>query len=274
MKCTRPVLERTKTGPVEIVERPCGKCPACRSKKAQEWVFRLYAEMKCHEKAVFVTLTFDDEHIDMLPVISNGVVAWHSLAKWPAQNFMKSLRKNAEKKLRYYIVGEYGETSHRPHLHGIIFGLGPDDRNVIEKSWPHGFVSVGTVTPSSIGYVARYCVKKLFEDTEEYKDLGLLPEFSLQSLKPGIGFNAIEKGVCKSENGGYYVWYQGRRQAAPRYFVDKVRSVVEKIAAQRLSVDVRDARIDEYECNGRSEVLESIQSEKNTVARRRARARV
>lgn len=173
MKCTRPVLERTKVGPVEVVERPCGVCPACRSTKAQEWTYRLYAENKLHKKSCFVTLTVDDEHMSEVfePSLSGS---YFSLNKKTLQDFNKRLRKNLSQPIRFYSVGEYGEKSKRPHYHGIYFGLGVEDRPVIEKSWKFGFVSVANVTPASIAYVARYCTKKLFSAGLDYKSEGMV----------------------------------------------------------------------------------------------------
>lgn len=269
MRCTRPVLERCKTGPIEVVERPCGKCPSCLANKAQDWVYRLYAEQKLHENAVFVTLTYDDENIQRLKLSPVGL---YSLDKVESQKFMKRLRKAVEpRKVRFFLAGEYGETTYRPHFHAILFGLSEEDRPIIEMAWNRGFVQVGTVTPSSIAYVSRYCTKKLYADNGVYKELGLEPEFNLQSRNPGIGANALSKGLKRSDDGQYFVWYQGRRSRAPRYFVDKARTAVEQLVARRRSVDARDERQRDYESNGHSEVAEQIQSEKNVLARRRKR---
>lgn len=269
MNCTRPVLERCKTGPVEVIERPCGVCPACRSRKAQEWTYRLYAELKLHQKAVFVTLTYDEEHIKKLRKGSNGL---YSLNKRDAQLFYKSLRDFIKpEKIRHYTVGEYGEHTKRSHFHSIIFGLGPEDRPIIEKAWKKGFVSVGSVTPSSIAYVARYCVKKLFTDSKEYEALGLEPEFSLQSNRPGIGYNAIKKGLKRGTDGRYFVWFQGRKSHAPRYFTDKIKSDYERLVGRFRSRTSTDDRLRDYEVSGKSEVAEQIQAEKNLLASRRLR---
>ena len=43
----------------------CGKCYECRKKKAREWRIRLAEEIR-HNKSYFVTLTIDDENLEML----------------------------------------------------------------------------------------------------------------------------------------------------------------------------------------------------------------
>ena len=265
MRCTRPVLERCKTGPVEIVERPCGKCPACLANRAQEWTYRLFAENKLHKKSCFVTLTYSDENLERLYLSPSGL---YSLSKKELQNFNKRLRKNLSERIRFYGVGEYGGHTKRPHFHEIIFGLGVEDRKLIEQAWPFGFVTVGNVSPSSIAYVARYCVKKLFSERLDYDKEGVLPEFSLMSNRPGIGFNAISKGVRTDDNGRLFVWYQGKKSAVPAYFKAKVRTAVDQFLARCVSQQARDERLADYDRDGRCEFSEQLQAEKNTLARR------
>ena len=43
----------------------CGKCYECRKKKAREWRIRLAEEIR-HNKSYFITLTIDDENLEML----------------------------------------------------------------------------------------------------------------------------------------------------------------------------------------------------------------
>ena len=267
MKCTRPVLERCKTGPIEIVERPCGVCPSCRATKAQNWTYRLYCESKLHKKAVFITLTYDEEHVKKLQKSPFGL---YSLNKKDMQIFMKSLRKISVDKLRFFGVGEYGEHTHRPHMHLIVFGLCEDDELLIRRAWSKGFVKVGSVTPSSIAYVARYCTKKLLDEHIDYD--GLLPEFNLQSNRPGIGFGAIDKAVMRSADGNLYCWYEGKRVGLPKYFKDKVRTSYEQYRARLSSQARRDMRCEKF---SDEKILEQdLQRERNTIASRRARKKV
>lgn len=262
MKCTRPVLERCKTGPVEIVERPCGVCPACRATKAQNWTYRLYCESKLHDKSVFITLTYDDEHLKQLRKSEQGL---YSLSKKELQNFMKLFRKNLSRQIRFFGVGEYGEKYKRPHFHLIVFGADEEDEPVIRQSWSKGFVKVGSVTPASIAYVARYCTKKLVDDGIDDPDL--LPEFNLQSNRPGIGFGAINKAVKRTENGDLYCWFQGKRVGLPKYFKEKVRTAVEQYSARRRGYIERMAQ-DVPTLN------QQLQSEANTLSARRARKKL
>ena len=64
---------------------PCGRCVNCRKNKRQSWVYRLQAEADEYPFSLFVTLTYDDEHIPTaiigedlfettVGVVSNSVV--------------------------------------------------------------------------------------------------------------------------------------------------------------------------------------------------------
>lgn len=271
MRCTRPVLERCKVGPVEIVERPCGKCPACLSNKAQAWTYRLYAESKLHKKSCFVTLTYDEDSIKDLYLSPTGL---YSLDKKAYQNFMKRLRKNSVDKLRFYAVGEYGGQTKRPHFHAIIFGLGVEDSHLIEQAWNLGFVTVGEVTPGSMAYVARYCTKKMYADNLDYEQEGIQREFSLMSNRPGIGANAIDKGVRYDKEGRCYVWFKGRRYSVPQYFKDKIKSAYDSYISRLASQRASDDRSADYDASGRSELEEALQAERNVVQKRGLRSKL
>lgn len=149
-----------------------------------------------HAGSLFVTLTYNDDH---LPDLS-------SLVPKHLTNWLKRLRKQVS--FRYFAVGEYGGLTWRPHYHAAIFG--PEHilcsecsesrkkvRNcqcLIAKTWPFGYVFVGTITKDSAGYVAGYVTKKLTNKKEPYVQEILQsrhPEFSRMSLKPGIGGLAI-----------------------------------------------------------------------------------
>lgn len=271
MQCTRPVPERCKTGPIDVVYRPCGVCPACKQNKSRDWAYRLYCEQRLHEKSVFVTLTYDDEHIERLKLSPRGL---YSLDKAELQGFMKRLRGNYGKPLRYYGIGEYGGKSCRPHYHLIVFGLGEEDLRVIQKSWEFGFVYVGSVTPRSVSYVARYCTKKIFKDSLDYEAECILPEFSLQSLKPGIGFGAIDKAIRRTKDGRYFGWFNGSRIRVPRYFLEKIRTDLERLKGRRFAVDSEDKIVQAYEESGKDRFAEQMQAERNVISKRSNRKKL
>lgn len=220
MLCRRPYI-RDPTGKILVRGRdmgfdgkadgvpfPCGQCLACRINRRRVWTLRLILENFYHEKASFVTLTYNDEN---LPYSLKGVPC---LCKRDIQLFLKRLRKRfGEVKLRYYAVGEYGTRTRRPHYHLLIFGLSPFDldsvfyqyggksgdrrRSILSDTWGYGLCHVGEVTRESIQYVAGYVTKKFTKKGDSYAR-----EFAVMSRKPGIGSQAVSEiaAVLQSYN--------------------------------------------------------------------------
>lgn len=175
---------------------PCGQCWGCRLQQSREWAVRCVHEASFHKQNCFLTLTYDNAYLP-----ENG-----SLVKKHLQDFWKRLRKYVgERRIRYYACGEYGSQLLRPHYHAIVFNWWPDDAllfsfrgrtrffvsSVLCRLWPYGFHTVSDVTYNSAAYVARYVLKKITGDaaSEHYGDR--IPEFTVMSRKPGIGFDWI-----------------------------------------------------------------------------------
>lgn len=147
------------------IEVPCGHCLGCRLDKANEWAVRASLELNENQKNTFLTLTYAKAPTN------NGKM---TLRKKDVQNFIKRLRKSGEN-LSYIICGEYGDKTHRPHYHCIIFGYWPDDTVLagisktkiefyysesLEKIWGHGYVTIEKANYNSIAYTTRYTQKK------------------------------------------------------------------------------------------------------------------
>lgn len=122
---------------------------------------------------------------------------------------MKRLRKREIcSKLRFFAVGEYGETSWRPHYHLVVFGMptcrfGRTRKDIVTNRvsawmccdickevydvWGKGDVELGQANIESMGYVSGYVLKGLFGDWKNERLRGRYPEFSRKSNRPGIG---------------------------------------------------------------------------------------
>lgn len=178
MKCAHPmVLGKGKDG-LKRAHR-CGQCANCRTTRSQEWALRILMEAKCHDHSVFVTLTYDPDHV---PV-------GYQLCKKDLQDFHKRLRKKAG--FRFFAVGEYGPKTRRPHYHGVYFGLSASDEERIHQAWGNGNVKVDELTIGRASYAAKYCLKK-HTSPDDFPD-GRAPEFSLMSRRPGIGVPFLPK---------------------------------------------------------------------------------
>lgn len=212
-----------------------------------------------HDSAYFVTLTYDDDHIPVVEFLDEETGEYNimsSLRKSDFQSFIKQIRADfPNDRIRYYIAGEYGETTLRAHGHAILFGLHVHDlqpfgrsetgnqyyiSDSVSDAWcvchrnsdgtvtreRRGFVSIEPANEYTFKYVANYVTKKLGAGfNQAYKDQGLQPPFSLQSLKPGLGYQylidhrkeimAADQIVIGTDTGSY-------KFKPPRYFYKKL----------------------------------------------------
>lgn len=223
---------------------PCGKCPGCRMDYAKTWSDRMIVELKDNPKAIFVTLTYRNENLPL------GELGVPSLRLCDLQKFFKRLRKRFSGiRIRYYCAGEYGPRTHRPHYHGIIYGLGLDDFDdlkffgtnelgqpyytspLLESIWSNGFVQLSEVTYHTCAYVSRYCLKKLTK--KSYVEDGIEPEFNVSSRRPGIGLLHATEMV---ESGQTEFCFDGRDGVynikLPRAFVRHAKAAGSAVAAE------------------------------------------
>lgn len=139
------VLKELKEGKAQLV--PCGQCLQCRIQYAAMWAARCETEIRYHDNNLFVTLTYDEDHVPVYDTFTKehyrkirspaDYLAGKSrerltLAKEDIQKFWKRLRITAKRKGWYdnpewgitiYYAGEYGGKTFRPHYHAIIYGL-------------------------------------------------------------------------------------------------------------------------------------------------------
>lgn len=136
-----------------------------------------------HAENSFATLTYDEANIP-----AGGTLVPKDVELW-----LKRLRdKLPARSLRYFLVGEYGDKSQRPHYHAALFGIGPDFRSLVSETWGLGHTLLGDLTPASARYVAGYVTKKMTSKDDPRLN-GRHPEFSRMSRMPGIGATAIPK---------------------------------------------------------------------------------
>lgn len=178
-------------------------------------------EASCYAENCFLTLTYAENPVDLVPK--------------DLQDFMKRLRRALEpRKVRFFACGEYGSKGARPHYHVVLFGYRPSDLkyfferngNKIYKSafiaerWTHGFVTVGDVTLDSAKYVAKY-LQKL--DKRPHN----VPPFTRMSLRPGIGLPALDpESVLQTDK----VYVSGKAFKTPRYFLKKMEEYGDDIS--------------------------------------------
>lgn len=213
---------------------PCGQCIGCRLERSRQWATRILFESQLHEANSFLTLTYAEENLPYPP----------SLDHRHFQLFMKRLRKKLGFKVRYYMCGEYGGQTFRPHYHVCLFGAVFYSDRVLNRNsgsghplymsptldscWTFGNAWIGDLTFESAAYVARYVTKKITGDAAEdhyrFVDVytgeifNLKPEYNVMSRRPGVGGKWFDLYSSDVYNGHDYVVVRGVKCRPPRYF--------------------------------------------------------
>lgn len=230
MRCLRPISVRdTKNMKTHTV--PCGKCNFCLRARKNDWTFRMSWELRECKTAYFITLTYSPEEV---PKSGHNL----TLRKEDIKTFHNSLRKANDRwyrdqgieqpdyRLKYYTVGEYGSTTHRPHYHLVIFNLRPEIAEKIPQIWGRGNIHQGKVEGASMAYVAKY----LIDQDDWASNLPIEKPFSIMSK--GIGefylANKQNRDWHKSLEDDPEDWRYlvinilGHKQRIPRYYRDQL----------------------------------------------------
>lgn len=200
MPCTSPARIPTKGPDGRGLLVGCGFCASCLMKRTREWSLRCQHEALFHEENWFATFTYNDDSL-YIPYILP------SLNHPDFQLFAKRLRKRYE--FRYFMCGEYGTVTQRPHYHAILFGLSLPDivcvsnsptgrlytSQVLTDYWGKGDVVLGAVTPETCSYVTGYVGKKIYagKSISEYAAEQRVPDYIRMSRRPGIGADYFDK---------------------------------------------------------------------------------
>lgn len=221
-------------------------------------------EAQCWPSNAFATLTYRD---DALPP--------HGVSVQEHQTFMKQLRARwheaSGQTLRFYMCGEYGEKTFRPHYHYALFNyptcLGPGSRTVgrvfipcncnpcafLSRVWGKGHVYLGTLTAESAQYVAGYVTKKMTKEEDPRLHVtdpitgeisSYNPEFSRMSTRPGIGALRVERLVSDFLNSGLEgdltgVRHGNRFMPLGRYMKEKISEHLPTEAMSSQTVEAR-----------------------------------
>lgn len=165
--CTRPItINRNVAGRVVTRTVPCGKCAECRSMNQSSFAALTLMEAEQCSSLCFATLTYRDVELpwkliseessalirgipyelDSYGAIgltdSNIQGAWATYAptlyredlKLHLKRFRKHLGERS-KVFRYGFFGEYGSRRNRPHYHGLLFNLTPEEIDLFRSFW-------------------------------------------------------------------------------------------------------------------------------------------
>lgn len=214
------------------VNIPCGSCFGCNAAQKRDWSLRIFHEASLHfapfkdtetgvtttiPNSCILTLTYNDEHIP-----NDGALRHDDF-----QRFMKRLRKFMNgRRVRFFMAGEYGGKTHRPHYHVILMGVAFEDRYTeitsdgqrlscstqLDRLWSQrpfpaspptnmGRATVEEFTFAGAAYAAGHIAKKqgdsfpgpfhesVDRNTGEVTTSAIQPEYRKMSTHPGLGFS-------------------------------------------------------------------------------------
>jgi len=155
--------------------------------------------------------------------------------------FLKRARADWGSRLSYYLCGEYGERTFRPHYHVVLYGVPFMDRDIIdvrhdapvfrsdqlESWWKLGLCEFTGLTYGAARYVAAYVRKKVRQrDVPEHYTrvdpstgelVQLRREYGVMSRRPAIGRAWIERN-WRDVYPRDFVVMDGKELRPPRYY--------------------------------------------------------
>lgn len=248
--CVSPYITTDKYG--NLVPVPCGHCFQCLQQWSRDWRFRLRQEKIHCAATLFLTLTYNDEHV---PVKYNDDAGeWQSyVEKKELQNYFKRLRKNCPGlKFRYFAIGEYGGDYNRAHYHVVFFfqntaGLTFNQMyRLMLYCWQgRGFIYLKSTSNKHINYVSGY-----FNKID--KSLHIVKPFKLMSKSIGLCYLTERmvnyffdtfKTVVPNGLGGH--------SKLPRYYRKKLDEITDQVVPENYGYVWSDiAYMNEYKPKG------------------------
>lgn len=197
------------------VSVPCGQCHECQKKRMRDYHIRLMYEVYKYPNSLFITLTFDNDHLQMFSDDPNRAV----------RLFLDRVRKKFGKSVRHWIVSEFGTLNGRLHYHGILFNapLGLDT-TLLSQLWSYGFIYLGYCDERTAKYITKYVTKSI--------NNGKKPPRIISSKGIGEGYLSPENvAFHKDPNGAYrpYFKFGSFKVPLPRYYYSKIYSEFDKI---------------------------------------------
>lgn len=158
MECTNPVYLSKQEMYVG-----CNHCVPCMAKSRRDWAVRLHFEHKFSSNAYFLTLTYAEEALPRddcgFPTLRKADIS-EFLTKIRSASRVRVSGKQVNLSPRWFVVGEYGPKTERPHYHALVFNILPEVLAKLVSYWGKGFITVKKVTAKRIQYVAKYQITK------------------------------------------------------------------------------------------------------------------
>lgn len=216
MLCSQPLTVHTTSGPALA---GCGQCLPCLINKRRAWTARILLEglgtEALHKHVSWATMTYANENVPQ--VARGGSCPEDTLSLSDYQSAHRRMRRDLGS-FRFFLVGEYGDETERPHYHALYFGPDPlrlewalkehwESRfgHVRVRPWRMGDRHTGTeIAVKRASYCSGYVVKKMTSGDDNRLG-GRVPEFNRCSRRPGIGATSKLYDLCMSRGGATHL---------------------------------------------------------------------
>lgn len=254
--CKKPIYVATMGGTA-----PCGQCHLCKQNKRRKKTTRMALEARNWTDSLFVTLTYDDDHLPTQYLDKKQNYYYHDdgvLNPTHLRLFINKLRVALPpKSFRYFLCGEYGEDTLRPHYHLVLFGLTLKHANLIRESWSEPYSKIPFCAPERLDIqvpkddwnVSQYCCTYIMKGMNNANNPLLenrTPEFFRSSK--GIGLSFVDDYIAslQTPSGNAYIarmediprsiLFNGKTLPLDRYMQEKILNALpqgEKIKEAR-----------------------------------------
>lgn len=158
-----------------------------------------------HEEAPTIDY-IDPETGEISPRYRYLTLNREDIKKWKKRVKIRYERKYGKRlSLKYILCGEYGPQTHRPHYHGMFFGLDKEAAQMLQQDWQenYGFTCFKFIPSFSVDgsnqveKVARYCSKYCVK-VNELEDQAVKDEMVQKPRKitsQGLGVPSLAKMV-------------------------------------------------------------------------------
>jgi hypothetical protein len=234
MVCHHPYIKHHEG---QILQLQCGKCPRCKIRRVNQWVFRIKKEQERSISSHFITLTYAPQS---LPKTKRGL---GTLKKRDIQNFIRRLREFEKaagnpKIIKYFAAGEYGDEFKRPHYHIVLLNI--SDLENVKKAWTKkgksmGIIDVGQLNQKTIAYTIKYIDKKCYigySKTDQRER-----QFQLQSKGLGSNYLTDQQKEYHRNNPlkNYVQLIDGYKVGMPRYYAKHIWNT-DQLKEKRLKI--------------------------------------
>ena len=216
MSCISPVTAAVYENGKRTKQRmfvPCGRCYNCLMVKRVKWFVRIYLQSLVSKYTNFLTLTYTDRELP----------EYGSLCKRDIDLFLKKVRHilTDKENFRFFIAGEYGGSTYRPHYHAIIFTSNMQDVKTFIGAWrnTHGEVDVSNSCHETMMYCTHHIIGR-----SQHPDIDVREKpFLKSSRRPALGVDYMLKHKGRfTDNHDFSFKIDGSKYCIPSFLVYKI----------------------------------------------------